>query len=110
MNGCDFVCASPDRPNICYEVCHRTDIENDMCSLVTSFKECNKKAPRVIIYCRTLNMCADLYAHFHYELEDASYYPPGAEKISDNRLFGMFHSNTKQYNKDVVLKSLFQME
>ena len=106
MSNCDFVCTSPDRPNIRYEVCCRSDIETDMHSLVVSLKECNKKSPRVIIYCRTLNMCADLYAHFHFELGDSSYYPPEAAHISDNRLFGMFHSNTTQYNKDIILKSL----
>ena len=106
MNGCDFVCASPDRPNILYEVCHRTNIETDMRTLVTSLNECCIKAPRVIIYCQTLNMHADLYAHFHFELGDSSYYPPGVPHVSDNRLFGMFHSNTTQYNKDVILKSL----
>ena len=35
-----------------------------------------------------------------------SYYPPGVSLVSDNRLFGMFHSNTPQYNKDVILQSL----
>lgn len=27
-----------------------------------------------IMYCQSLNMCANLYAHFLYELGDASYY------------------------------------
>ena len=106
MSNCDFVCTSPDRPYIRYEVCCRTDIETDMHSLVASLKECNKKAPCVTVYCRTLNMCADLYAHFHFELGDSSYYPPGTANISDSCLLGMFHSNTTQHNKDVILKSL----
>ena len=55
---------------------------------------------------RTLDVCADLYAYFHYELGDQSYYPPGAERISDNRPFGMFHASTPQHNKDVILSSL----
>ena len=63
-------------------------------------------SPRVIVYCRSLDMCADLYAHFHCELGIDSYYPPGADAISDNHLFGMFHANTPQHNKDVILKSL----
>lgn len=106
MFDCDFVCASPDRPNIFYEVRPRTDIEIDMQVLVSSLKEHQIKAPRVIVYCHTLDMCADLYAHFHHELGDSSYYPPGAAHVSDNRMFGMFHSNTPQRNKDVILKSL----
>ena len=51
-------------------------------------------------------MCAKLFARFLYNLGSASYYPPGADQVSDNRLFGMFHSNTPQHNKDVILKSL----
>lgn len=65
-------------------------------------------ADRVLVYCQSLNMCADLYAHFLYELGDKSYYPPGSEKVSDNRLFAMFHANTPQHNKEVVLRSLNQ--
>ena len=55
-----------------------------------------------------MDICADLYAHFRYELGDDSYYSSGSHKISDNRLFGMFHANTPQYNKEVILKSLTQ--
>ncbi len=49
-------------------------------------------------YCQSLDTCADLYAHFHYELGEASYYPPGSLHLSDYRLFGMFHANTPQHN------------
>ena len=41
-----------------------------------------------------------------HELQEASYYPRDSERISDNRLFGMFHSSTCQHNKDIILKSL----
>ena len=30
------------------------------------------------------------------------------KKISDNRIFGMFHAHTPEYNKEVILKSLSQ--
>lgn len=42
----------------------------------------------------------------HISISDMSYFLPDAEHVSDNRLFGMFHSNTPQHNKDVILKSL----
>ena len=60
------------------------------------------------MYCRSLNTCADLYAHFHFRLGGCSYYPAGADHISDNRLFGMFYSCTTEHNKEVILKSLTQ--
>lgn len=37
------------------------------------------------------------------------YYPPGAPHLSDNKLFGMYHSNTPQHNKEVILSSLCQL-
>ena len=106
MCACETVMTSPDRPNIYYEVHARTDIGNDLQFLIDHLKALRNKAPRAIVYCRSLNICADLYAYFHYDLGDKSYFPDRATKISDNRLFGMFHSCTSQHNKDVILKSL----
>ena len=60
------------------------------------------------MYSQSLNMCASLYEHFKYTLKDAGYYPPGAERLSDNRMFGMFHSCTDEHNKAVIMKSFGQ--
>ncbi len=108
MGGCEFVSNSPDRPNIFYEVRPYTDIENDMHSVLSSLKEHKTQAPRVLVYCRSLTVCADLYAYMyvHYELGDASYYPPGAPHVSDNRNVWNVPSNTPLHNKDVILRSL----
>jgi len=62
--------------------------------------------PRTIIYSRSLNLCADLYCLFLEHLGDSSYYPPGAAKLSDNRLFGMYHSGTPAHNKQVIMESM----
>ena len=51
-------------------------------------------------------MCADLYSHFLMVLGDSVYYPAGAEKITANRLIGMFHSRTTEHNKRVLLNNL----
>ena len=106
MVDCEFIHTSPDRPNIFYDVCPRLDIETDFQPIVKSLTENLIDTPRTVIYCRSLNMCADLYAHFHHELGQKSYFPSGAETISDNRLFAMFHANTPQHIKEVVLQSL----
>ena len=90
-------CLSPDRPNI-YEVKHRTDLESDFGDLVCSLQTKLVDTPRVIVYCQSLNTCSDLFAHFLFHLGPVSYYPPGsAEEVSDNRLFGMYHSCTLPY-------------
>ena len=64
------------------------------------------KAERVIVYCRSHNTVADLFAHFQYTLGNDSYHPPGAEHISDNRLFEMYHASTSPHNKEVIQKSM----
>ena len=110
MNGCTFIYASPDRPNICYSVKLRTNLSTDLAYVVHDLKSNSVKARRVIIYCKSLNMCADLYAHFLYELGSMSYYPPGAEEIASNRLFGMYHSSTSPHNKAVILKSMAALD
>ena len=53
---------------------------------------------------------ANLYTHFHLLLGDSSYYPPGSPKLSDHRLFGMYHSKTPQHHKDVIINSLTELE
>ena len=106
MKGCEYVYASPNKPNIMYHVRKRTTIMEDLSFLVEDLREHNITTNRVIVYCRSLNMCSSLYAYFLYELKEKSYYPSGAEQISDNRLFGMYHSNTAAHNKDVILKGM----
>ena len=106
MVDCDFISTSPDRPNIFYEVRPRTDLDIDMKELLKSLQEHKSSAPRVIVYCRTLDMCANLYAHFHFELGDDSYFPPESDKVSDFRLFGMYHANTPEHNKEVIMNRL----
>ena len=107
MMECKLVHLSPNRPNIYYEVRPRLDVEEDMAPIVNDLLTNKQKAQRILIYCRSLNMCADLFAHFSYALgETNSYFPPNAEHISDNRLYGMFHAKTPDHNKEVILKSM----
>ena len=87
-----FVFASPERSNIYYEVFPSSEIELDLKHLVDDLHQNKHLTPRVIIYCRSLNVCADLYAFFLTSLGEESYYPAGAERISDNRLFGIYVS------------------
>ena len=56
-------------------------------------------------YCQSLTVCSTLYSHFLHTLRDDSYYPRGAEPISDNRLFSMYHSCTDEHNKPVIMES-----
>ena len=106
ITNCVKVSHSPDRPNIFYEVQPRSDIDTDFSDLLSTLREMLNKTLRVVVYCRTLNMCSDLFAHFHYELGASSYYPPGSPELSENRLFGMYHGSTPPHNKEVITQSL----
>lgn len=75
LGGCKEVSVSPNRDNIYYEVRRRNTIESDFASIVSLLKTAKIKATRTIVYCRTKNVCADLYQYFHRTLGDDSYYP-----------------------------------
>ena len=94
LGGGKVICVSPNQPNIYYEVCPRTTVEAGMEHLVTCLRVHGSKDDTVIVYCRSLDMCADFFEHFHNSLGEMSYYPAGSKQLSDNGLFGMYHSNT----------------
>lgn len=92
LNIVDYklVYVPPERPNIYLEVRNRTTIEEDFAVVLSDLKLNLINTNRVLVYCQSLNMCSSLYAHFLYTLGDNSYYPPGAPKLAENRLFGMY--------------------
>ena len=106
MSDSKLVHVSPNRSNIYFEVRPSTNIAADMAPIVRDLQANKHKARRVLIYCRSLNTRADLYAHFYYELgENGSYFPDGAQHVSDNSLYGMYHTKSP-FHKDVILKSM----
>ena len=91
---------SPNHSNIMYVVRRRTDLETDFSESLSTLKEKLIDTLRVIVYCRTLMIYADLFSYFSYEVGKGQYYPPGAPELSENRLFSMFHASTPQHSKD----------
>ena len=96
---------SPNRSNIMY-VERRTDLETDFSESFSTLKEKHKDTLRVVVYCRTLMICADLFSRFSNEMGKSQYYPPSVPELSENRLFGMFHASTPQHSKDAIMGSL----
>ena len=82
----------------------RTDLETGFSESLSTLKEKQKDILRVVVYCRTLMICADLFSRFSYEMGKSQYYPPSAPELSENRLFGMFHASTPQHSNDVIGK------
>ena len=110
MTDSKLICASPNRPNIYYEVVDRNDISQDMSQLASRLKVTKVAMPKTLIYCRSLNLCSDLYEFFLAFLGNDSYYPQGADQISNNRLFGMFHAQTMPHNKQVIMDSMLRVD
>ena len=94
---------SPNRSNIMYVERRKTGLETDLSESLSTLKEKQKDTLRVVVYCRTLMICADLFSHFSYEMGKSQYYPPSAPKLSENHLFGMFRASTPQHSKDVIV-------
>ena len=86
LSGCRLVSTSPDRPNIYYEVISRQDVETDINSIASQLEETTVEMPRMIIYCRSRNLCADFYQFFLHYLGETSYYPLGAPKLCINHV------------------------
>ena len=66
------VSLSRNQPNIMHEVKSRTEPEADFSDLLTTSWEKLIFTPSVIVYCQTLMMCADLFAHFSYEMDHST--------------------------------------
>ena len=97
---------SPNRSNIKYVESRRTKLETNFSESLSTLKEKQKDTLRVIVYCRTLMICADLFSRFSYEMGKSQYYPPSAPELSENCLFGMFHASTPQHSKGVIMGNL----
>ena len=68
---------SPNRSNIMYVERRKTDLETDFSESLSTVKEKQKDTLRVIVYCRTLMICADLFSRFSYEMGKVNN-PPSA--------------------------------
>ena len=97
---------SPNHSNFMYVKRRRTDPETDFSESLSTLKEKQKDTLRVVVNCRTLMICADLFSLFSYEMGKGQYYSPSAPELSENRRFGMFHASTPQHSKDVIMGSL----
>ena len=53
---------SPNHSNIMYVERRRTGLETDFSESLSTLKEKQKDTLRVVVYCRTLMICADLFS------------------------------------------------
>ena len=104
---CVEIVRSPDRFNIRLSTGRiGNDIYRVFAPLVRRLLNCE----RVLVYCKRIGHCADLFTLFHRELGARGYWPPGSPRRVENRLFAMYHSGSAEATKDFVLKSLLETD
>ena len=114
MKNPSLIIANPDRANIFYEVIQRpsyvkqgnVDQFEELLSPIT--EELITKTvhmPVTIIY-SSLELCGVGFAFLDRKLGDKQYYPPGALKHPQNRLFAQFHSPQTDKMKSELISSI----
>ena len=106
MDGAKRVIVSPNRSNIRLGMVStpRRQLEcldwivDDVRAKATSMTP-------VIIYCRSIPSCGEVYRHMKTQLGEDLWLDKDPEHKIDNLLVGMLHSRTHAYNRDHVIKS-----
>ena len=80
--GTVIVSSSPDKPNIIYSVRVKASIEDVFIPLVIKLRAVRCRLPRVIIYCRRCEECAELYHFFHSSLKQEFTEPVAAPNLA----------------------------
>ena len=78
MIDCKFVSHTPDRSNIICRMKRQSSIKEDLSSVFNALKTHHINAPPTIVYTRSLNSCANLFATFQGVMGKQQYYLNGA--------------------------------
>ena len=98
--GYKFINKSPDKRNIKFVIKKvSNDTEMAMTWLVDALSELGEAFPRTIMYCKSIKDVAKIYDYLHDELPSELHHT-----------FSMYHSETEDSIKDVVLASLRDTE
>lgn len=103
------VAKPPSKPNIMYTVGTFSTIEETFLPIVKKVERERARCPRMIIYCRNYQDCADLYIFFKGCLGVNFTEPPGAPDLPRFRLVDMYMSCTDPVVKEDIV-SLFTRE
>jgi ATP-dependent DNA helicase RecQ len=108
MKNPTTVVLSPCKLNLSYQVLPFTSIEDNFTPMLENLRNLRKSFPRTIIYCRTMDHCANLYIFFQNHLGTDFTEPPNAPSLSKFRLVEMFTSCTDQIVKKQIISSFTQ--
>lgn len=105
-----FVVAKcPSKKNLVYSICDYHDIVETFEPFALKLSQIRTRLPRMIIYCRLIQDCSDIYAFFNSYLGRNFTEPSGAPNIPRFRLVDMFTSITDKPIKETII-DLFTRE
>ncbi len=105
------VAKSPNKPNIRYSVIRVSrELEKSFGWLIDQLKVNRCSLDRVIVFCRSISTCTNLYKLFISVLKEESYHPLGSPPTTETRLLAMFHARIDDNDKKAILKSLVATE
>ena len=102
---------SPDRPNIEYRIQRVSrDLHTSFNWLIEQLRSKKELLPKVIVFCRSISTCANLYMLFLTTLRDESYVgmtdsSPLSPSLC-NQLFAMYHAKVDEEDKVQILESI----
>lgn len=93
----------PCKPNITYKIHKYISIESNFMDIVKGLRKHRNSYPRIIIYCRKVEECADLYIFFKNNVAQEFLHPVGAPLLSKYKLVEMFTSCTDEAIKRQII-------
>lgn len=100
----------PEKENIIYSITKTTNIPSVFSQYVQELRVQRVSYPRVLIFCRTISHCANIYEFFHQKLGHEFTHPIGAPDISYFRLVDMYTSVTTPDVKEQIQKQMQQRD
>lgn len=91
------------KANIMYATGSLNGTSDTFSPLVTAMRRQRQWLPRIIIYCRKIQHCADLYLFFKQQLGREFTEPPGAPDLPKYRFVDMFTSCTESAVKEAIV-------
>ena len=99
------VSISPCKSNILFAVTRYTSVQDAFQPVADRLRTDRSKCPRIIIYCRRIQECADLYLFFKECLGLYFHDPPGAPDLQKFRLVDMYTSCTDREVKEGIISA-----
>ena len=106
MKDVHIVTQSPDRPNFTYSVHAMSKLESTFGPCIQQLKEKRRNFKRLLIFCRTIKDCSQIYEMFLQQLGNNFTEPPNAPNLSPFRLVDMYTSVTTPSVKKNIEESI----